>query len=180
MLNEKIRKPFIVDKKAKYEISYHRFSYRKVKWANINLLRRNINLRLELAQVNKKLKLYECHDGLNTVLQVVEETNQLLSSALLDDNNSKGKHVHEKGETQQKDSATMVATSEDNLALKQKMMEWKIKKEELRVKLYKLMRQWEEMEPLQKLETMKNRHAQLESTKLQQDIDILKLDRHYL
>lgn len=49
--------------------------------------------------------------------------------------------MQEEDKTKKKDVAIVVATSKENLALKEKMMEWKVKTEELKAQLEKLMKQ---------------------------------------
>lgn len=73
MMIEKVEKPLIASKKYLCGISYYQHSYMKVKWDNIKLLRRNQKLKTEIPHVRQNLNLYECKEGLNTLVKVMEK-----------------------------------------------------------------------------------------------------------
>lgn len=150
MVIEKLKKPYVANHKPLYGISYYKHSYKKIKQANVKLLRRNKKLKFELAEVKQKLKLYECKEGLNTLLKAREEIGQLLSSTSLDGNSLKGKKVQEDDKMKQKYITHVIIALEENLVLHDKMMEWQGKLEELKTQLDRLMKQQEEMKPLQR------------------------------
>ena len=125
MVVEKIKKTYIANQKPLDGLSYYRHSYKKIKQANTKLIRRNQKLKYELAQLKQKLKLYECKDGLSTLLKAVEETRKF------DDNNSKGKKAQEVDKMKQKDVAFVTVVSKEDFPLQAKMMGWQEKVQEL-------------------------------------------------
>lgn len=86
--SRKRKKPYMMNNKPMYYMSYYQWSYRKIKQVNMRLNRRNEKLKESSAQVRERMRMYKCREGLDSILQVVDQVDQLLSSSLPNDNNS--------------------------------------------------------------------------------------------
>ena len=135
--------------------------------------------------MNEQLKMYQCKEGLHSLLRVVGNVDQMLSSGVTNNKNIQEGKQQERitVEVMEKLDQTTNVTKEYSKmiveVIKVQMIEWKAKAEILKEHMEKMMK-LQGVESLQKVEKVKLRHAQLEISKLQQMIKILKLDKQYL